>query len=59
MDVLDEPLYANFLKVTGADRPYRDEVLSKMVCSSEILCIVKLISSYIFFVVVSCTACPK
>ena len=36
MDVLDEPLYANFLKVTGADRPYRDEVLSKMVCSSEI-----------------------
>ncbi|CAA7400057.1 unnamed protein product [Spirodela intermedia] len=30
MEVLDEPLYANFLKVTGADRPYRDEILSKM-----------------------------
>ncbi|KAG1331743.1 branched-chain-amino-acid aminotransferase-like protein 2 [Cocos nucifera] len=30
MEVLDEPLYANFLKVTGVERPYRDEVLSKM-----------------------------
>uniref|UniRef100_A0A251K7I8 Branched-chain-amino-acid aminotransferase-like protein 1 n=1 Tax=Manihot esculenta TaxID=3983 RepID=A0A251K7I8_MANES len=30
MEVLDEPLYATFLKVTGAERPYRDEVLSKM-----------------------------
>jgi hypothetical protein len=31
MDVLDEPLYANFLRVTGVDRPYREELLSKMV----------------------------
>ncbi|KAG9457444.1 hypothetical protein H6P81_001952 [Aristolochia fimbriata] len=30
MDILDEPLYANFLKVTGVDRPYREELLSKM-----------------------------
>ncbi|KAF7084191.1 hypothetical protein CFC21_087868 [Triticum aestivum] len=30
MDVLDEPLYANFLRVTGVDRPYRQELLSKM-----------------------------
>ncbi|KAL9676768.1 hypothetical protein QQ045_004987 [Rhodiola kirilowii] len=29
-EVLDEPLYANFLRVTGAERPYRDELLSKM-----------------------------
>lgn len=31
MEVLDEPLYANFLQVTGVDRPYREELLSKMV----------------------------
>ncbi|KAF3782073.1 Branched-chain-amino-acid aminotransferase-like protein 2 [Nymphaea thermarum] len=31
MEVLDEPLYAHFLKVTGAERPYRAEVLSNMV----------------------------
>ncbi|XP_031736596.1 branched-chain-amino-acid aminotransferase-like protein 1 isoform X2 [Cucumis sativus] len=30
MEVLDEPLYANFLRVTGYDRPYREELLSKM-----------------------------
>lgn len=30
MEVLDEPLYANFLRVTGVERPYREEVLSKM-----------------------------
>ncbi|XP_029116375.1 branched-chain-amino-acid aminotransferase-like protein 2 isoform X2 [Elaeis guineensis] len=30
MEVLDEPLYANFLRVTGVERPYRDELLSKM-----------------------------
>ncbi|KAK9088005.1 hypothetical protein Syun_030399 [Stephania yunnanensis] len=30
MEVLDEPLYANFLRVTGVDRPYLEEVLSKM-----------------------------
>ncbi|XP_039163451.1 LOW QUALITY PROTEIN: branched-chain-amino-acid aminotransferase-like protein 2 [Eucalyptus grandis] len=30
MEVLDEPLYANFLRVTGADRPYREDLLSKM-----------------------------
>ncbi|KAJ9131506.1 hypothetical protein P3X46_035161 [Hevea brasiliensis] len=29
-EVLDEPLYATFLKVTGVERPYREEVLSKM-----------------------------
>ncbi|KAK4852608.1 hypothetical protein QYF36_025443 [Acer negundo] len=30
MEVLDEPLYANFLRVTGIDRPYREELLSNM-----------------------------
>ncbi|CAA2988324.1 branched-chain-amino-acid aminotransferase 1 [Olea europaea subsp. europaea] len=30
MEVLDEPLYANFLRVTGVERPYREELLSKM-----------------------------
>ncbi|KAK2640540.1 hypothetical protein Ddye_028335 [Dipteronia dyeriana] len=30
MEVLDEPLYANFLRVTGIDRPYREELLSTM-----------------------------
>ncbi|PQQ09185.1 branched-chain-amino-acid aminotransferase-like protein 1 [Prunus yedoensis var. nudiflora] len=30
IEVLDEPLYATFLRVTGFDRPYREEVLSKM-----------------------------
>ncbi|XP_058076422.1 branched-chain-amino-acid aminotransferase-like protein 1 [Magnolia sinica] len=30
MEVLDEPLYAHFLRVTGVARPYREEVLSKM-----------------------------
>ncbi|TXG65621.1 hypothetical protein EZV62_006896 [Acer yangbiense] len=30
MEVLDEPLYANFLHVTGIDRPYREELLSNM-----------------------------
>ncbi|KAK3151668.1 hypothetical protein QOZ80_3AG0248980 [Eleusine coracana subsp. coracana] len=29
-EVLDEPLYANFLRVTGVDRPYREELISKM-----------------------------
>ncbi|GFP93225.1 branched-chain-amino-acid aminotransferase-like protein 2 [Phtheirospermum japonicum] len=29
-EVLDEPLYAAFLRVTGAERPYREELLSKM-----------------------------
>jgi hypothetical protein len=32
MEVLDEPLYAYFLRATGLDRPYREELLSKMVC---------------------------
>ncbi|KAL6565464.1 hypothetical protein OROHE_004519 [Orobanche hederae] len=29
MEVLDEPLYATFLRVTGAARPYKEELLSK------------------------------
>ncbi|KAL8061838.1 hypothetical protein ABFX02_02G109600 [Erythranthe guttata] len=29
MEVLDEPLYPNFLRVTGAERPYKEELLSK------------------------------
>ncbi|KAL2230554.1 UNVERIFIED_CONTAM: Branched-chain-amino-acid aminotransferase-like protein 2 [Sesamum indicum] len=29
-EVLDEPLYANFLRVTGAERPYREDLLSKL-----------------------------
>ncbi|KAJ4969312.1 hypothetical protein NE237_016013 [Protea cynaroides] len=29
-EVLDEPLYANFLQITDVERPYRDELLSKM-----------------------------
>lgn len=31
MEVLDEPLYPAFLRVTGFDRPYREEILSKIV----------------------------
>lgn len=27
-EVLDEPLYAHYLRVTGVDRPYREELLS-------------------------------
>ncbi|KAH9688683.1 Branched-chain-amino-acid aminotransferase-like protein 1 [Citrus sinensis] len=30
MEVLDEPLYPSFLRVTGFDRPYREEILSKI-----------------------------
>ncbi|XP_015875187.2 branched-chain-amino-acid aminotransferase-like protein 1 isoform X1 [Ziziphus jujuba] len=30
IEVIDEPLYSNFLRVTGFERPYRDELLSKM-----------------------------
>ncbi|GAV63198.1 Aminotran_4 domain-containing protein [Cephalotus follicularis] len=30
MEVVDEPLYATFLKVTGFERPYREELLSKV-----------------------------
>lgn len=30
MEVLDEPLYANFLRVTGVDRPYKEELRSEM-----------------------------
>lgn len=30
INVLDEPLYSHFLRVSGFDRPYRDEVLSNM-----------------------------
>ncbi|KAF4389935.1 hypothetical protein G4B88_003418 [Cannabis sativa] len=29
-EVLDEPLYANFIRVAGYDRPYREELLSTM-----------------------------
>lgn len=31
MEVLDEPLYANFLRETGAERPYREKLLSEVV----------------------------
>lgn len=29
MQVLDEPLYAHFLRLTGAERPYRDLVCGR------------------------------
>ncbi|KAJ4848628.1 hypothetical protein Tsubulata_036276 [Turnera subulata] len=29
-EVIDEPLYAHYLKITGVERPYREELLSKM-----------------------------
>eukprot|EP00249_Psilotum_nudum_P011512 c23217_g1_i1 orf=332-2188(-) len=29
-EVLDEPLYAHFLRVTGAQRPYREQLLAQM-----------------------------
>lgn len=29
-EVVDEPLYAHYLRVSGAQRPYREEVLAKM-----------------------------
>ncbi|XP_010464038.1 PREDICTED: branched-chain-amino-acid aminotransferase-like protein 1 [Camelina sativa] len=34
-EVVDEPLYGAFLKATGFDRPYRDDVLSKMECNGD------------------------
>lgn len=37
--MLDEPLYANFLRVTGLQRPYREDVLSKMVHLAVFLCL--------------------
>ncbi|MCH84577.1 branched-chain-amino-acid aminotransferase-like protein 1-like [Trifolium medium] len=30
IEVLDEPLYANFLRVSGFDRPYKGQLLSNM-----------------------------
>ncbi|XVF31291.1 hypothetical protein REPUB_Repub16aG0133300 [Reevesia pubescens] len=35
IEVLDEPLYGTFLQVTGVERPYRDDVLSKMECDGN------------------------
>ncbi|CAO2836770.1 unnamed protein product [Amaranthus hypochondriacus] len=35
IEVLDEPLYGNYLRETGVKRPYLDEVLSKMECDGE------------------------
>lgn len=35
MEVLDEPLYATFLRATGIERPYREELLSQMVCEMK------------------------
>ncbi|MED6222307.1 hypothetical protein PIB30_063100 [Stylosanthes scabra] len=43
IEVLDEPLYANFLRLTGLDRPYRKELLSKMECDGN-----KVVSDIIF-----------
>ncbi|XP_071686850.1 branched-chain-amino-acid aminotransferase-like protein 2 [Rutidosis leptorrhynchoides] len=34
-EVLDEPLYAHYVKVTGVDRPYKEELLSKMECDGN------------------------
>jgi len=36
MEVLDEPLYAHFLRVSGFDRPYRDQLLSNTVFTSHL-----------------------
>ncbi|MBA0751941.1 hypothetical protein Gogos_000827 [Gossypium gossypioides] len=35
VEVLDEPLYGTFLRVTGVERPYREDVLSKMECDGN------------------------
>ncbi|KAK6233172.1 hypothetical protein SCA6_003245 [Theobroma cacao] len=35
IEVLDEPLYGTFLNVTGVERPYREELLSKMECDGN------------------------
>nr|CAB3495886.1 unnamed protein product [Digitaria exilis] len=45
MEVLDEPLYANFLRVTGVDRPYREDLLSKMIEQNGYSCIMGLFGS--------------
>ncbi|KAK3014558.1 hypothetical protein RJ639_010172 [Escallonia herrerae] len=37
IEVLDEPLYANFLRVTGVERPYREELLSTMESDGNIV----------------------
>ncbi|XP_038998907.1 branched-chain-amino-acid aminotransferase-like protein 1 [Hibiscus syriacus] len=35
IEVLDEPLYGTFLRTTGAERPYREDLLSKMECDGN------------------------
>ncbi|MBA0727899.1 hypothetical protein Golax_000847, partial [Gossypium laxum] len=35
IEVLDEPLYGTFLRVTGVERPYCEDVLSKMECDGN------------------------
>ncbi|XVE62965.1 hypothetical protein DITRI_Ditri06bG0161700 [Diplodiscus trichospermus] len=35
IEVLDEPLYGTFLNVSGVERPYREDVLSKMECDGN------------------------
>lgn len=42
-EVLDEPLYAYYVKATGADRPYREELLSKMVSIYSSPCTIDVI----------------
>ncbi|WVZ21823.1 hypothetical protein V8G54_000367 [Vigna mungo] len=50
IEVLDEPLYAYFLKVTGLDRPYREELLSKMVYLSQNALLHYLSSNRLFLI---------
>jgi len=35
MQVVDEPLYGHYLRVSGADHPGRDEVLARMNCDGD------------------------
>jgi hypothetical protein len=35
MQVVDEPLYGHYLRVSGADHPGRDEVMAKMNCAGD------------------------
>ena len=35
VQVVDEPLYGHYLRVSGADHPGRDEILEKMNCDGD------------------------
>lgn len=66
LEVLDEPLYGTFLHVTGVERPYREDVLSKMVCHISLTDVlpafihfIKTLSFWVNSVMLSLNLCIK